>query len=411
MPAPHCVVVGGGPAGAVLALSLAREGVRVTVLERTTDFDRPFRGNTLNPGALVVLDCLGLAERVLALPHTRVTHFTAVDAAGAVRFADFTALPGPFPFVALMQQADLLPLLFAEARHAGARLVTGATVTGLCERGGRVAGVVADTPHGREVVDADLVVACDGRGSVVRRLAGLVPRDVGAPIDVAWCTLPAHPGDDPAQGAYFRFGPGLMAALMPAGAHWQVGLIVRKGALPTLRARGLEAFRAALAAAVPAVADRTEALTSWDAVAPLEVRVDRLPRWHRPGLLCLGDAAHAMSPVGMVGITLAVQDAAAAAEVLAGPLRRGTLAEADLAAVQRRREGAVRLVQAAQALAHRFVLGPALRGAPRLPEPLRTVMGARPAARLAAHLIAHGRLALRRDRVRRDAPRKRARAP
>jgi 2-polyprenyl-6-methoxyphenol hydroxylase-like FAD-dependent oxidoreductase len=388
-----CIVVGGGPAGALLALMLAREGVAVTVLERAADFDRSFRGNTLNPAALHLLDGLGLLEAVLALPHARTTHFTAVDDRGSVRFADFGALPGRFPFVALVQQTDVLPVLLAAASaERDFRLEMGAEVTGLLEEDGQVQGVEYLREGIRQRLRAEIVVACDGRASAVRRLGGLVPRDLGAPIDVLWLTLPRCPRDPDDAGAHFRFGPGGMVALMDAGTHWQLGAIIRKNSFPEVQARGLEAFRADLAQTVPALADRTGAVTSWDDLALLRVRVDRLRRWHRPGLLALGDAAHAMSPVGMVGINLALLDAAAAAEALAPPLRASRLTEAHLAEVQRQRERSTRQVQALQALAHRFVLGPALRGEVRLPAPVRATMGFGPAVRVATRIIAYGKV-------------------
>jgi 2-polyprenyl-6-methoxyphenol hydroxylase-like FAD-dependent oxidoreductase len=367
--------------------------VAVTVLERASDLDRSFRGNTLNPAALRLLDRLGLLEAVLALPHARTTHFTAVDDRGSVRFADFGALPDPYPFVALVQQADVLPVLFgAAAAEEDFRFVLGAEVTALLEEGGRVQGVEYLREGHRQRLRADLVVACDGRASAVRRLAGLVPRDLGAPIDVLWLTLPRCPQDPDDAGAHFRFGPGGMVALMDAGTHWQLGTIIRKDSFPEVQARGLDAFRASLAATLPALADRVGAVTSWDDLALLRVRVDRLRRWHRPGLLALGDAAHAMSPVGMVGINLAMLDAAAAAETLSRPLRTGHLTEAHLAEVQRQRARSARQVQALQALAHRFVLGPALRGEVRLPAPVRAAMGFGPAVQVATRIIAYGKV-------------------
>jgi 2-polyprenyl-6-methoxyphenol hydroxylase-like FAD-dependent oxidoreductase len=386
-----CLIVGGGPAGALLGLMLARRGVDVTVLEKHADLDRSFRGNTLNPAALRILDRVGLAEAALALPHTKTTHFTAVDAAGPVRFADFGALDDRFPFVALIQQADFLPLLFDAAGHEPSFcLITGAAIVGLIEEGGVVRGVEVERDGERETWRAALVVGCDGRGSAVRRLAGLEPEPVGAPIDVLWFTLPRRPSDDASAGAVFRFGPGLMLALMDAGTHWQVGAIIRKGSFPDLRSRGIEAFRSLVATSALELADRVGEIASWEDVALLRVQVDRLRRWYRPGVLLLGDAAHAMSPVGMVGINLALQDAEAAADLLAAPLLTGQVTEADLSAVQRRRERSVRLLQKAQALAHRFVLGPALAGKPQIPQPIRALMGWRPAVMVATRLIAYG---------------------
>lgn len=377
----------------MLALLLARRGVPVTVLEKHTDLDRSFRGNTLNPAVLELLDEIGLAERVLALPHAKATHFTAVDARGPVRFADFSRLRSRFPFVLLLQQSDFLSLIVEElGRYEHARFVTGADVQGLIEEDEAVRGVVYEKDGERHELRAALTVGCDGRNSRVRELAGLRPRSLGVPIDVLWFTLPRRPEDAAGAGAYFRFGRGAMLALMDAGTHWQVGAILRKGSFPEVRARGLGAFRAAVAETVPLLADRVETLEDWEQAALLRVGLDRLRRWHRPGLLCLGDAAHAMSPVGMVGINLAIQDAACAADRLAGPLLAGRVAGRDLLSVQRRRAPSVRLVQALQVVLHRRVLAPMLDAPePVLPRTERWAMEQPVLRRTATRLIAYGR--------------------
>ncbi|MEL6444691.1 MAG: FAD-dependent monooxygenase [Bacteroidota bacterium] len=398
------VVVGAGPAGALLALLLARQGVRVTLLEKYTDFDRAFRGNTLNPATLRLLDHLGLLDVVRRLPHVSTTHFTAVTPEGTIRFADFAEwaahADSPHGEVVMTPQRCFLPLVLdAAAQHDGFTLVTGADVQELIEHEGAIRGVRYERKGVTHEVRAPLTIACDGRHSRVRTLAGLQVERRPAPIDVLWFHLPKRPHDaatmDEAAGAYFRFGPGTMVALMDAGERWQVGLILAKNALLDLKVQGLDAFRARIAATVPDVADRLDTLRSWDETALLSIETSRLKRWHRPGLLCLGDAAHAMSPVGMVGINLAIQDAEATAARLGPKLVAGhDITDADLAAVQRQRQGLIRLAQTVQDLVHRLVMRPALRGpdAYRFPAPVRTLLTWSPLRRRATQLIAEGRL-------------------
>ncbi|MEM8598531.1 MAG: FAD-dependent monooxygenase [Bacteroidota bacterium] len=411
-------IVGAGPAGALLALLLVRQGVRVTLLEKHTDFDRAFRGNTLNPATQRLLDRLGLLDAVRALPHVSTSHFTAVTPGGEIRFADFAEWAdragAPFGEVVMTPQRCFLPLVLdAAARHDGFTLVTGADVHDLVwdENGAGsspVRGVRYERNGEGHEIRAGLTIACDGRHSRVRTLGGLAVERRPAPIDVLWFHLPKRPSDtlseggdvgkeaviDEVAGAYFRFGPGTMVALMDAGERWQVGLIIAKGALSELKAQGLDAFRARIAATVPDVADQLVTLRSWDETALLSIETSRLRRWYRPGLLCLGDAAHAMSPVGMVGINLAIQDAEATAEHLGPALRAGTVSAADLAAVQRARQQPIRLAQTVQDLVHRLVMRPALRGpkAYRFPAPVRALLTWPPLRRRATHLIAEGRL-------------------
>jgi len=388
---PSCAIVGAGPAGLFLGLLLARQGIEVTVFERQPDFDRSFRGNTLNPASLELLDQAGLLDEVLSLPHAKTIHFTAVDARGEVRFADFGRLGGRHPYVALVQQSDLLPIL-ARAAHAEPtfRLVTGASVVNLLKERGAVVGVEIEAARQLATHRADLVIGTDGRHSAVRQFAGLEADDVGAPIDVLWFTLPRKTDDDAAEGAYFRFGPGMMLALMDALTHWQVGAIIRKGSFETIRREGITAFRETVAATAPPFADRMDELTGWDDIALLEVQVDRLRSWYRPGVLCLGDAAHAMSPVGMVGINLALKDAYVAAGALGPHLRYGSVPISVLRSIQRRRATEVRLLQRAQVIAHRMVLRPALDAQPALPGLLRALMQSRPSVRIATQVIARG---------------------
>jgi 2-polyprenyl-6-methoxyphenol hydroxylase-like FAD-dependent oxidoreductase len=380
----------------VLALLLARAGVRVTLLEARGDFERAFRGNTLGPSAMQVLDQLGLAERVLALPHARIERFVVQSAAGRQTFADFRRLPTRYPFVTMLPQARLLELLAGQAAELpNLRLLMGAQAHELISEGGRVCGVGYRTSEGPRAARAALTVGADGRFSRVRRLAGLQPRPLDSAMDVLWMHLPRRPHDPAEAGAVFRFGRGSLVVLMDHIEDWQVGYIIAKGGYARVRAAGLPALRRSIAEAAPELADRVELLRDWRQIALLSVETSRLARWHRPGLLLIGDAAHTMSPVGGVGISMAIQDAAAAAQLLAAPLRSGSApAEALLRAVQRRRERPTRLVQGCQVLAQRWVVNSAL-GSDRpfcLPAVLRLLLRAPLVGQLPARLIAFGQL-------------------
>ena len=335
-----CCIAGGGPAGMMLGLLLARQGVRVLVLEKHADFLRDFRGDTVHPSTLRLLDELGLAEEFLTLPHQRVTRLGVTTDDGTYTLADFGRLPGRFPFLAFVPQWDLLDFLVDEGRRSpdfGLRM--DAEVVGVLRGAdGRVSGVRYRTPDGSEhEVRARLTVAADGRNSTLRDQAGLRLREFGAPMDVLWFRLPKPPDDGrPSFGGAGRITRGRMLVRLDRGDYWQCAYLVPKGGYAALQAAGTAAFRADLARLLPEGAAVDE-VRSWDDVRVLSVRVDRLTRWHRPGLLFIGDAAHAMSPIGGVGINLAVQDAAAAARLLAGPLRDGEVAERSLARVRRRR--------------------------------------------------------------------------
>ncbi|HEY1192033.1 MAG TPA: FAD-dependent oxidoreductase [Gemmata sp.] len=351
----QCCVAGGGPAGMVLGLLLARAGVEVVVLEKHGDFLRDFRGDTVHPSTLEVVHELGLLDDFLRRPHHEARELGADFAGHEFPVADFAHLPTRCKFIALMPQWDFLDFLSSHAKkYPTFRLRMRAEVTDLLEDGDRVVGVRAKTPGGGFEVRAPLTVGCDGRHSTVRARAGLPGKVLGAPMDVLWMRVSRAPSDpDKLMG---RFEVGRIFVMIPRGDYWQCGFIIPKGANEEVRGRGLERFRADIAAAAPVLAERVSELTSWDDVKLLTVAVDRLRKWWKPGLLCIGDAAHAMSPVGGVGINLAVQDAVATANLLAGKLNAGTTTSADLARVQRRRTLPTQLTQWLQVQAQERVI-------------------------------------------------------
>jgi len=359
-----CVVIGGGPAGMVLGLLLARAGVEVTILEKHGDFLRDFRGDTVHPSTLQLLDELGLGERFAKLPQSTLHEIAfPIDEQRRVVMADLRRLKVSHPYIKLVPQWDLLNLL-AEAGHEepSYTLRMNTEATDLIIEAGRVHGVRWRTEHGATgELRADLTVACDGRWSLARRQAGLRPKDLPIPIDTWWFPLPRKAEDNPAALMPYA-GLGRFVLVIPRDDYHQIGYIARKGIDAQLRARGVESFRRDVADVVPWLADRMDALTSMDEVRHLDVRLNRLYRWHTDGLLCLGDAAHAMSPMGGVGINLAVQDAVAAATLLADPLHRGRPRPADLAKVRARRLLPTILVQQLQQVMHRFVATPIVEG-------------------------------------------------
>ncbi|MFB7456765.1 MULTISPECIES: FAD-dependent oxidoreductase [unclassified Streptomyces] len=388
-----CCVVGGGPAGMVFALLLARSGVAVTVLEQHGDFLRDFRGDTVHPSTLALLDELGLAERFARLPQRRVrtVQLPAGPGRSMVTVADLAVLPGPYNYVAMVPQWDLLDLLVDEARSEPSfdvRMNTEAT-SFLIERD-RVTGVRYRTSDGRTgELRAVLTVACDGRGSLARSRPELGLRRFDCPMDAWWFRLPRHEGDP--SGLVGGAGDRFLTAMIDRGSYWQCAALIPKGTDAERRAAGIDRFLTDFAAAVPWAADRTHTLRSWDEVKLLDVRLDRLRRWHRPGLLCIGDAAHAMSPVFGIGINLAVQDAVAAARHLVEPLRRGTVGLRDVRAVQRRRRPTTVVTQTLQRAAHAGFIAPVLRGR----QPLGTsglLIGSRLGRRLPAYFFAYGAL-------------------
>ncbi|MBV8237630.1 MAG: FAD-dependent oxidoreductase [Sphingomonas sp.] len=353
------VIVGGGPAGMMAGLLFARAGLNVAVLEKHRDFLRDFRGDTVHPSTLDLFDELGLLDALLAEPHDKIEEIGAVVAGHDYRLADFTHLPGRGRFVALMPQWHFLDFVARQARRypgfdlrmetAGAALIAG--------EGGCIAGV--RTARGEEL-RARLVILADGRDSALRDAAGLPRTDLGVPIDVFWFRVPKERGAENRTAAYLSQGQ--MVVAIDRGDYFQCARVIRKGSAAEVRDRGIATFRTDMAAAAPVIAPGIAAVRDWDDVKLLSVSLDRLTRWHRPGLLAIGDAAHAMSPVGGVGINLAIQDAVAAANILAAPMLCGEDPDALLAKVQARRMFPVKVIQAIQRAAHRNVLERALSG-------------------------------------------------
>jgi 2-polyprenyl-6-methoxyphenol hydroxylase-like FAD-dependent oxidoreductase len=343
----RCCIAGGGPAGMMLGYLLARAGIDVMVLEKHADFLRDFRGDTIHPSTLQLMYELGLLKDFLKRPHQEARQLNGRVGGTEVTVADFSALPTKCRFVAFMPQWDFLNFLAEYGnKYPSFRVRMRAEVTDLLEEGGRVVGVRVTTPEGPLKVRASLVVGADGRHSTVRSRARLIVADLGAPIDVLWFRLSRKPGDR--RNPLGNFDRGKVFIMLDRGDYWQCGYVIPKGALDDIRQRGLEAFREGICEVAPFMRDRVGELTSWDEVKLLTVVVDHLRRWYRPGLICIGDAAHAMSPVGGVGINLAIQDAVATANLLAAPLRAGRVREADLRQVQARREWPARLTQRLQ---------------------------------------------------------------
>ncbi len=333
----RCCIAGGGPAGIVLGYLLARAGVEVAVLEKHADFFRDFRGDTIHPSTLVVMDELGLLDRLLRIPHTEVRELTGNIGGETARVVQFDRVPGRCKFVAFMPQWDFLNFLAEEARRFPTfRLLMETEATDLIREGARVTGVKVRSSQGESAIDSDLLVACDGRASTLRERAGLRILEIGAPIDALWMRISKAPGD---PGQTFGYvAPGGIFVTIDRRDYYQCAFVIRKGEFETIKSRGLDAFRDDIAAIATFLRDRVGEIKSWDDVKLLTVKVDRLENWYLPELLCIGDAAHAMSPVGGVGINLAIQDAVAAANILAEPLRNGSATVDDLRAVQRRRE-------------------------------------------------------------------------
>jgi 2-polyprenyl-6-methoxyphenol hydroxylase-like FAD-dependent oxidoreductase len=339
-----CCIAGGGPAGMMLGFLLARAGVDVVVLEKYPDFFRDFRGDTVHPSTLELMYELGVLDDFLKLPHQKVETLTAQVGAEHLTMVDFRHLPTHCKYIALMPQWDFLNFLAEHGkRYKTFDLHMNTEATDLIEEGGRVVGLRAKGPDGMLTIRADLVVGCDGRHSTVREKSGLQSEDYGAPMDVLWFRMSRNQNDT--TDTFGHIEAGRMMIMLDRGDYWQCAYVIPKGIAEKIQAEGLEAFRKRVTDMSPFLADRIGELKSWDDIKLLSVAVDRLQRWWRPGLICIGDAAHAMSPIGGVGINMAVQDAVAAANRLAGPLRNGSVTTEDLHAIQERRTLPVRFTQ------------------------------------------------------------------
>jgi len=363
----QCCIAGGGPAGMMLGFLLARAGVRVVVLEKHADFLRDFRGDTVHPSTLELIYELGLLDEFLKLPHRTVDRLSLQVGNQRVRLIDLTHLPTQCKFIALMPQWDFLNFLAAHGRRYGQfDLRMRAEATDLIERTDQVAGVRVKTPDGELTVEADLVVGCDGRHSTIREKAGLQSDDYGAPMDALWFRVTRRDSDG--ADVFGHIEAGALLVMLDRGDYWQCAFVIPKGGIDRVKADGIEAFRSRVVALSPFLADRVGELKSFDDIKLLSVMVNRLRQWWRPGLICIGDAAHAMSPIGGVGINIAVQDAVAAANRLAAPLKAGTMTSGHLQATQARRDFPARMTQKIQLTMQNRIIGPALR-ATREPKP------------------------------------------
>lgn len=364
-----CCLVGGGPAGVVLALLLARKGIPVLLLEAHMDFEREFRGDTIHPSSMEILDQLGLADRLLSLRHTEARQFVMQTDSGSVELADLRRLKTKYPFVTVIAQARFLDFLTEEARNYPAfRLEMGAQVDELLVEEGVVRGVRYRGQDGWYEVRADLTVGADGRFSRLRKLGGFELQAQAMPMDVLWFRL-SRRASDPIEPLGGRFAPGRLIVMIDRFDYWQLGYVIPKGGYQQLRTAGLPALQRSIAEAIPALADRVDELKEWKQLSVLSIESNRVKRWYRPGLLLIGDAANAMSPIGGVGINYAIQDAVAAANVLAEKLKSGTVQESDLAAVQHERELPIKIIQSFQSLVHDYVFARAINRSTSLKPP------------------------------------------
>jgi 2-polyprenyl-6-methoxyphenol hydroxylase-like FAD-dependent oxidoreductase len=365
----RCCVAGGGPAGMMLGFLLARAGVDVVVLEKHADFFRDFRGDTVHPSTLENMYEVGLLDAFLKVPHQKVERLSIQVGGEKMNIIDLTHLPSHCKYVALMPQWDFLNFLAEQGkRYKTFDLRMNTEAVDLIEQDGRVAGVRAKSPDGALSIRAGLVVGCDGRHSTMRAKAGLAGDDYGAPMDVLWFRISRKDSDGGEMFGHVEAG--CMMVMLDRGDYWQCAYVIPKGGIDRIKAQGLDAFRRRVVAMTPALADRTGELKSFDDIKLLTVTVDRLRQWWRPGLICIGDSAHAMSPIGGVGVNLAVQDAVAAANRLAAPLKAGTVSGDDLAAIERRRTFPVRATQRLQLIAQNQIIAPALASTARPKPPL-----------------------------------------
>ncbi len=368
-----CCIVGGGPAGMMLGYLLARSGLETLVLEKHADFFRDFRGDTVHPSTLQVMDELGLIDGFLKIPHQELQKLEGKFGDATIRLADLARLKVKYPFIALMPQWDFLNFLREQGgRFKSLKVMMNANATDLLWAGDRVIGVKARTPEGPIEIRAELTVGCDGRHSTVRQCAGLEVVEIGVPMDVLWFRVSRR--ENETENLLARIETGKMLVTFDRGDYWQCAYVIPKGQNDAVRARGLDAFRNDVIGMAPILASGISGVRTWDDVKLLTVAINRLKRWTKPGLLCIGDAAHAMSPVGGVGVNLAIQDAVATANLLAARLASGCPSEQELDAVRRRREFPVRMTQALQVIVQNNIISAAI--GPRK-QPLRVPIVAR----------------------------------